>query len=93
MSVRSKNHAPITPAEREHLALVKSQPCAICGAGGPSDAHHIEQQQHFLALPLCRDCHQGSKNGIHGQRNIWRVMKQTELTALNQTIGAIYGGA
>ena len=83
----------MTTAERAHVGSIKEMPCAICDANGPSDAHEIEQGLWHLSVPLCRDCHMGSQNGIHGQRNLWRVMKQTELTALNQTIGRLYGGA
>lgn len=72
--------------ERRHLAAVKEMPCGVCGAAGPSDAHHIDQGYQYLCIPLCKDCHQGSFNGIHGQQRIWKVMKKTELTVLNDTI-------
>jgi hypothetical protein len=75
--------------ERRHLAAIKEMPCAVCGQAGPSDAHHIEQHKQYLCIPLCKDCHQGSHNGIHGQRRIWNVMKMTELEALNQTIAKL----
>jgi hypothetical protein len=84
--VRTKNAAAITKAEREHLAWVKSQPCGVCDAPGPSEAHHIEQGLHFSAIPLCPDCHRGSFNGLHGQRRIWAVMKKSELSVLDDTI-------
>lgn len=87
--MRSKNARAITEAEREHLARVKEMPCSVCDAPGPSDAHHIEQGQHYLCIPLCKDCHQGSFNGIHGQRRIWQALKKTELSCLNQTIAAL----
>jgi hypothetical protein len=35
---------------------------------------------------LCKDCHQGSFNGIHGQRRMWQIKKATELSVLNETI-------
>lgn len=76
----------INPAERRYLAWVKEQPCGVCEQPGPSDAHHIEQHHQYLCIPLCKDCHQGSFNGIHGQRRIWKVKKLTELTVLNETI-------
>jgi len=76
----------LTTAQRRHLAAVKSLPCGICGAAGPSDAHHIEQGLQYTCIPLCKDCHQGSHNGIHGQRRIWNVLKKTEMTVLNDTI-------
>ena len=72
--------------ERLHLARIKDMPCGVCGQAGPSDAHHVEQQMQYLCIPLCKDCHQGSHNGIHGRRSIWNVMKKNELSVLNDTI-------
>lgn len=75
--------------ERRHLAAIKEMPCGVCGAAGPSDAHHIEQGLQFTCIPLCKDCHQGSHNGIHGRRALWNVTKKTELSVLNDTIEAL----
>lgn len=78
---------------RRHIERVKSLPCAVCGDEGPSDAHHIlegrtpgRKSPDELCIPLCRDCHTGSFNGIHGQRRMWDVMKKTELGCLADTI-------
>jgi hypothetical protein len=79
----SKN---LTAKDREHLAAIKSLPCGVCDASPPSDAHHIEQGLHYLCIPLCKDCHQGSHNGIHGRRAMWNVLKKTELSVLNDVI-------
>lgn len=76
----------LTAAERVYLARIKEMPCGVCGAKGPSDAHHIEQGKQFLCIPLCKDCHQGSHNGIHGEKRIWSVYKKTELSVLNEVI-------
>lgn len=76
----------LTVKSREHLAKVKSLPCGVCGAAPPSDAHHIEQGLHYLCIPLCKDCHQGSHNGIHGRRSMWNVLKKTELSVLDDTV-------
>lgn len=84
--MRSKNSKALTPAERAHLETVKWLPCSVCDAPGPSDAHHINQGQHFTAVALCKDCHQGSDNGWHGRKVMWRVMKMDELAALNVTL-------
>jgi hypothetical protein len=81
--MNSKN---LTAKDRRHFALIKAMSCGVCGAPGPSDAHHIEQGLHFLCIPLCKDCHQGSHNGIHGRRSIWNVLKKTEQSVLNETI-------
>lgn len=82
----------LTARERRHLASVKELPCGVCGASAPSDAHHIEQGLQYTCIPLCKDCHQGSFNGIHGQKRIWKVTKKTELTVLNDTIRFLMEG-
>ena len=79
----------INPKERLHLARVKDLACGVCGAEGPSEAHHVEQHQQYLCIPLCPDCHRGSFNGLHGQKRIWNVKKLTELDVLNETLRAI----
>ena len=82
----SKNKAKPTRAESTHIERIKGMGCVVCNAPGPSDAHEIKQGQWFTSIPLCKDCHQGSHNGIHGQARIWSVMKMDELSALNETI-------
>jgi hypothetical protein len=76
----------LSAREREHLGRIKEMPCGVCDAPGPSDAHHIEQHKQYLCIPLCKDCHQNNFNGIHGQARIWKVLKKTELSVLNETI-------
>lgn len=84
--MRTKNAKAMTPAESAHVQRVKGLPCSVCDAGAPSDAHHIVQGQHFTTVALCKDCHQGSENGWHGRKTMWRVMKLDELAALNITL-------
>jgi len=74
------------------LARVKSLSCSVCGQAGPSEAHHVEQHQQYLCIPLCADCHRGSFNGLHGQKRIWSVMKKDELSCLNDTIDQLVNG-
>jgi hypothetical protein len=76
----------LTAAQRKYLATIKTLSCGVCDAAGPSDAHHIEQGLQYICIPLCKDCHQGSHNGIHGRKSIWNVLKKTELSVLNDTI-------
>ena len=80
-----------TKRERLHLARIKEMPCGVCGQSGPSDAHHIKQHHQYLCIPLCKDCHQGSHNGIHGQARIWAIYKQTEMSVLNDTLAKLIG--
>ncbi len=87
--MHSPNKRQMTAAERRHVAAVKALPCAVCGAPGPSEAHEIAQGKWFVSVALCADCHRGSRNGIHGERAMWKASKMTEIDALNQTIGAL----
>jgi hypothetical protein len=47
------------------------------------------QGQHFTVVALCKDCHQGSENGWHGRKTMWRIHKMDELDALNVTLSRI----
>ncbi len=88
--MQSKNKAAMRAKEREHVSMVKEMDCGVCGASGPSDAHELNQGQWFTSIPLCKDCHQGSLNGWHGQRRIWKVLKKDELSVLNETIERMF---
>ncbi len=90
--MRTKNAKAITQVERAHLARVKSLPCSVCDAPGPSDAHHIKQGQHMTAVALCKDCHQNSLMGIHGQRRAWAIRKMDETDALAVTVQRLMEG-
>lgn len=76
----------LTDTERQHLANVKSLPCSVCDAPGPSDAHHVKQHRQYTCVALCKDCHQGSFLGWHGQKRAWSIRKMDELDALNITV-------
>ena len=83
--MRSKNSKAHTAAESAHLAAVKALPCSLCDANPPSAAHHVNQGQHFTAIALCYECHQG-RDGWHGTKVLWRIRKWDEWDALNVTI-------
>ena len=87
--MRTKNAKAITAAEGRYIAMVKQLPCSVCDQAAPSDAHHVVQGQHFTVIALCKDCHQGGFNGLHGQRRMWSVKKLDELGALAITIQRI----
>ena len=76
----------LTAKERAYVGLVKELQCSVCDAPPPSDAHHVKQHRQYTCVALCKDCHQGSFNGWHGQRRMWSVMKMDEQDALNVTI-------
>lgn len=85
----------MSTTSRNHIARIKAMPCGLCGASGPSDAHHIREGQgmgqrasDYLAVPLCKDCHQGPQ-GLHGDRSLWRVYRKGELDVLAETIAIL----
>ena len=84
--MQSKGKKAMTANERLHVEQVKSLPCVICGAPGPSEAHEIEQGLFFTTVALCSSCHRDKRNGWHGERRMWAVYKMTELAALNETL-------
>ena len=88
--MQSKNKRQPTKAESEHIERIKNEPCAVCDAPPPSDCHELKQGDWYTSLPLCKDCHQGSINGIHGQRRMWAVKKLDELGALNIALGRLF---
>lgn len=75
----------LTKHDRAHLGNVKQLPCSACDAPPPSYAHHIKQGQHFTAVALCYECHQGH-SGWHGTKALWRIRKMDELDALAVTV-------
>ena len=79
-------NSKMNAAERRWVGLVKEQPCSVCEASGPSDAHHIKQGNHYTVVALCKSCHQGSKMGWHGEKRAWAIAKMDELDALDVTI-------
>lgn len=84
--------------EQRHMLRVKELPCCLCGASGPTDAHHIlegrvkgRKAHDFCTIPLCKSCHQHPKNGVHGEKIMLKVMKENELNLLGETIKLLYG--
>ena len=79
----------LTAKQKAYVGFVKLLPCSVCDAEGPSDAHHIKQGNHYTCVALCKDCHQGSMLGWHGQKRAWSIRKMDELDALNATISRL----
>jgi hypothetical protein len=86
------NSSNLTVNARKHLLAVKGESCIVCGAAGPSDAHHVHQGSHFTCLPLCKDCHQNPRLGIHGEGYAWKLRKIDEWKALNALIERMFYG-
>ena len=78
-------------AEKRYLNRVAELPCVLCGAHGVHIHHAREGQgmaqraQHWLAIPLCPDCHTGA-TGIHGNRQRLKARKLDEMDLLALTI-------
>ncbi len=84
--MQSTNKRAPTKSERAHIERIRSMPCVICDAPGPSECHEIEQGLWFGSIPLCPDCHRGSHNGLHGNRAMWRITGMDETKALAATV-------
>lgn len=91
----------MTRAESVYLGKVARLGCVACSLLGFDTAdtapeiHHVregqgmaQRAQHWLAIPLCPECHRGSR-GIHGDRGILRQLKCTELDLLAYVISRI----
>lgn len=87
--MQSKNKPAPTKAEAAHIVRVKSLPCSVCNAPGPSECHEIKQGQWFTGISLCVECHRGHR-GWHGTKSIWRILKMDELDALAVTIKRLF---
>ena len=77
-------------AERDWVGRVKELPCSVCDHPPPSDAHHVVQGEHYIVVALCKECHQDSFLGIHGQKRAWLIRKKDELDALNTTVQRMF---
>lgn len=95
--MQSPNKRAPTVAEQRHIDRIKQMQCEVCGAWpsehAPGEAHEIVQGQWFTSMPLCASCHRDNFNGIHGQARIWKVLKKTELSVLNDTVRKLMEGA
>ena len=87
---------PANTNEDDYMGVVKALPCGCCGAIGPSSLHHIRKGQglsqrapHFLAIPLCWECHQGD-NGLHGSQVLLKIYKTDELKMLAATFAVVF---
>jgi len=76
----------MTARERQHVGDVKLLPRSVCDQPGPSEAHEIKQGAWFTSIALCASCHRDGRNGIHGEKIMWRIMEFDETDALNITI-------
>jgi len=74
--------------ERQHLERIKQLHCSVCDAPPISEAHHIRQNEPYLCVALCKDCH----DALHGKKDkaLWRIHKMDELLALSVTLRRLF---
>jgi len=84
--MQSKNKRAPTAVEKRHIARVKSLPCSVCDAPGPSEAHEQKQGAWFTSVALCSECHRDDNMGWHGQRRAWKIRKMEIGDALDITL-------
>lgn len=80
--------------QKQHLERIANLPCVLCGDYGVQ-VHHIregvgmgQRQSDFLTIPLCPPCHTGS-TGVHGDKSMMRIHKESELSLLAKTIESL----
>lgn len=75
-------------AALEYMGLVKRLPCCVCGAHGPSYAHHCISdntiRDDLKTIPLCYPCHQGP-NGIHAAKRTWEAANGKDYSFVGMT--------
>lgn len=85
-------------AAMAYMRAVKSLPCCVCGAPGPSDAHHpihdrygTRKASDFDVVPLCKIHHQDGPNAIHNGKQSWREQHGPDHGFIDQTRKAVDG--
>lgn len=86
---------PRTWRSAKYLTFIRSLPCAACGAGGPSEAHHEGSRgmgikaSDATAISMCRFCHQ--KRHQIGIRSFWGGREVDIIQRLNELYHAKTG--
>lgn len=107
-SAKPKPIKPVSDKKRKHRASdegkealaymgkVKQLPCAVCGAHGPSDVHHVfhdrfgsRRSSDFDVIPLCKRHHQDGPDAIHNGKETWRKKYGNDYDYIEQTRKAL----
>lgn len=79
-------------AALEYMRKVKQLPCCVCGAYGPSDAHHVihdrfgsRKSSDFDVIPLCKEHHQNGPRAIHNGKETWRQINGADWSYIDST--------
>ena len=81
--------------EKAYHDYLAGENCIACGSS-PVTIHHVRsfagvnagigtRSSHYLAIPLCPECHQG-QNGIHHNKRIFEMRFGTETELVSKTI-------
>lgn len=75
-----------------YMLAVKQLPCCVCGAPGPSDAHHVihdrfsaRKASDFDTVPLCKRHHQDGPDAIHNGKESWRAKYGRDYDYIEET--------
>lgn len=78
-----------TKAQREQWERIRALGCIVCG--GMASIHHCftgagGRKDHDKVLPLCWNCHQNPKTGIHGGlgRRKWQEIHGSETELMDK---------
>jgi len=85
-ALAQKDTTKIEPVRADdYLGFIRAQDCCLCGAEGPSEAHHVAQGgmstkgSDLSCIPLCHKCHSDIEDKGHG----WATRKfKVSLTAI-----------
>jgi hypothetical protein len=93
----------MTKDEGRYLGRVAALGCVLCpliglGVGNPAQIHHQrategmgQRAQHWLAIPLCPDCHTGP-TGVHGDKTRLYMARVDEFDLLALTVRGVFTG-
>ena len=87
-----------TKKEKDYHEWLATLPCSACGEW-PVTVHHIRsfngnnvgvgrRADHYLAIPLCYECHQG-QDSIHHNKKIFEMRNGDEASLLAATIAKL----
>lgn len=83
-------------AAMAYMGEVKKLPCAVCGAPGPSDAHHCFHNRYgsrkssdYDVIPLCKRHHTDGPEAIHNGKETWRQKHGSDYDYIAATREAI----
>lgn len=81
-----------------YMLRVKELGCVVCGAWGPSDAHHVHsdhfgrpKSSDFATIPLCKQCHQTGEYAFHRRQATWEERNCKDYAFIPEALQSVYG--